>query len=369
MARLFTAGWELGHNASNDVPWDAETYGGDISYLDAVTDKSRWPGGYSLRASINQHHGTGWVGFSFSTLDEFWLRFAFRYHATDPDYLNYTNTVAQWVDADGDEVGSLRLNGLSLLFSLYAGATLLGTEPAPRSLSTFRWHLLELHWKTHASAGIAELKFDGNMKLQLAGQNTAVAGEGQITQIRFGTIQNDTFQAAGEYHWDDCAADDSGWVGDGHVVLLQPNGDGASSDFTGSDGNQVNNYALVDEVPPGSGDYVEGASEGLTDTYSMEDTGGAGIPSGSEILDVEVLAVASTPDVGCNALNGVVRVGGTDYDKTEQELGSDYKLHRFKFPTNPATSGAWVQSELDSAEAGIRTETTATTVPPTTTGP
>jgi len=369
MARLFTTGWELGNDPSNDIPWDADTWGLSTT-IDSVTTQKRSPGARSLYINASRYQDSTWCGMTFSALDEFWLRFAFRVHPAQPTSRNYTNSIVQWVDADGDEVGSLRLNGLSHLFSLYAGATLLGTEAAPRSLATFRWNLLELHWKTHASAGIAELKFNGNMKLQLTGQNSAIAGEGQIQEIRFGHILNVSYGPQSYYWWDDCAADDSGWVGDGRVVLLQPDGDGASSDFTGSDGDQVNNYALVDEDVPSITDYVEGTSEGLTDTYSAEDTGGAGIPSNAEILDVEVLAVAGTLDAdGYNALNGVMRVGGTDYDKAEQELDGDYKLHRFKFPTNPAIAGAWTPSALDAAEIGIRTETTATTVPPTTTGP
>jgi len=372
VGRLFTTGWELGNDPNTDIPWDADTWSSvTVAGLDSVTTQKRSPGARSLYVSTSSRYtDSTWAGMTFSALDEFWLRFAYRFQPTVTTYLDYTNSILQWVDDGGDEVGSLRLNGQSLLFSLFAGATLLGTEPEPRSLTTFRWNLIELHWKTHASTGVAELKFNGNMKLQLTGQNTAVAGEGQIREIRFGIIKNVSYIGAQGYNfWDDCAADDDGWVGDGRVVLLQPNGDGAHSEFTGSDGNQVNNYQLVDEAVPSAADYVEGTSEGLIDTYSMEDTGDAGIPSGSEILDVEVLAVASTLDVGYNALSGVVRVGGTDYNKPEQQLIGDYKLHRFKFPTNPATSIAWTPSELDSAEAGIQAETTATTVPPTTTAP
>lgn len=313
-------GWELGNRPgagpqgwSNTIPYEADTWG-TFERVRCLASNAR-SGNYCLYSNIEYDDETGWAGMTFAARDEFWLRTGFRYSSTDTR--SYTNAIVTWVDADGDEVGSLRFNSNTRLLSIYAGASLLGTESAPASLPNATWKFIEVHWKTHASAGVAQVKVNGVQIISVTGANTDAAGEGQMTEIRFGPQKKASFWAPGDYYWDDCAADDSTWLGDGHVVLLRPDGNGALSDFTGSDGDQADNYQLVDEDPASEADYVKATGAGLKDTYSLQN---GVVPGTAFVADLQVLAIARTLNVGQNALNGIMRVGGTNYDKTEQLL-------------------------------------------------
>jgi hypothetical protein len=62
-----------------------------------------------------------------------------------------------------------------------------------------------------------------------------------------------------------------------------------------------------------------------------------------------------TVNVGGVAVEGSVRTGGTDNYGTKQNLRAEWTGHRFPFPLNPDTGAAWTTSDLDSAEAGLRT--------------
>ena len=354
MARVLTNGWELGHTGNNTsgtvIDADAQ-FRSASSTLDTATPGRAAVGKY-LRAGVSSNTALGaYAASNIPATGEFYLRFAFRYN-DDASPIN-KNSILTWVDAEGDEVGSLRLVGTSL--SVFSGVAEVASAAAVISLET--WHLIEIHWLTNNTTGRAEVKVDSALEIDFTG-NTDQASQGDVTQLRFGGVQKaGDWTGGGPLNYDDIAVDGAGFLGDGHVLLLRPNGNGNTSQLTGSDGNQINNFQLVDEVPVNTADFVEGSVDGLKDTYSLEDTSSVNIPNGATVNHVDVVAIARTLDVGTGALKGVVRTGATDFASSQAVLGSDFTVHRFAFPVNPNTSSAWTLGELDAAEAGVEIDT------------
>jgi len=358
MARVFTTGWELGHtgSSSSGTIHEADVTARLIGNID-TTDNPARGGGRALRviagSSLYLH-----AGIDVPATDEFWLRWGFLYTSTGIRV--NTNTILSWAGAAG-VVGGLRFKGDTLAMSLWSGSdainsgsteTELASEPGG-VLKPNRWHLFELHWRTGAS-GAAELRVDGAQVITFAGDTDD--GKGQVTQIRFGYVIDDFLLPGGaRLYYDDCAMDDADWIGDGHVALLRPDGNGNSSQLVGSDGDQADNFLLVNETPAENSDYVEGDAPGMRDTYALEDTSVIDIPANAEIKHVDVLALGRTLSVGTDGLKGVVRTGGSDHLSPSQTLKSAFAPHRFGFPLNPDTGQPWTLGELDDAEAGIET--------------
>lgn len=142
----------------------------------------------------------------------------------------------------------------------------------------------------------------------------------------------------------------------GHIRfgVGDPNGDGANSDFVGSDGNSVNNYALVDEgFTASSADYVQSPTVGDTDTYAHPS-----LPSTAlSIIAVCPLVQALKTDAGTRAIRPIIRSGGTEYEGDEQFLGLSYQVYKHAFLQNPDGPADWDETTYDAAEIGLRVST------------
>jgi hypothetical protein len=139
------------------------------------------------------------------------------------------------------------------------------------------------------------------------------------------------------------------FLGDVRVYTLAPNGNGNSSQMTGSDGNSTDNYALVDEQPYSASDYVGSATTGHKDTYAMTDLPG----TVTTVLGVQEVAVVAKSDAGAATIKQVVRSGGADYATSAVTLGTSYATLVNLRESDPATATAWTPSGVNSAEAGV----------------
>jgi hypothetical protein len=144
------------------------------------------------------------------------------------------------------------------------------------------------------------------------------------------------------------AANNDFW-GDVTVETLMPDGNGAHSEWTGSDADQVDNYALVDESPAnGDTDYVKSSTVGQVDTYSFGD-----LSTLNDVLAVQVNLQARKDDAGDRSLRLKCRVGGADHDGDSQALSTSYQFLRQVWGKNPATGALWQPSEVNAAEFGV----------------
>lgn len=142
-------------------------------------------------------------------------------------------------------------------------------------------------------------------------------------------------------------------LGDVHVAYLLPNGNGASSEWLGSDGNSTNNYQLVDEHPASATDYVGTGTTGKKDSYQMSNLPAAA----ASVLAVQPLVFAFKSDTGAEpSVSYVLREsGGTEATGAVAGIGTTMAGVAGSIHHTRPSGGAWSVSDVNSMEAGITT--------------
>lgn len=232
------------------------------------------------------------------------------------------------------------------------GATELGRSD-PNTVIQDTWAYVEVKVILSDTVGAVVIKVNGATVLNLTNVDTKNAG----TAATLDTVRWGATSATPNIYIDDiyiangAGAVNNDFVGECRVRALYPTGNGNSSQFTGSDGNSVDNYLLVDDPQPVTADFVGSATVDQKDTYVFED-----LPDLSGVVaGVQILAYAAKTDAGARGLALVTRSGGTDYDSADAALGTSPVFVRQIRETNPATGVAWLRTEVNGAEFGVKT--------------
>ena len=130
------------------------------------------------------------------------------------------------------------------------------------------------------------------------------------------------------------------------VITLSPTSDTADKDFVASSG--VDNFAVVDETPLNTTDYVQGTNVGDLDLYGFED-----LPANFSIIDaVSLVVVAAKSDVASRELRGVIKSGSSTAATPNLALNAAYKPVRSIVELNPDGSVAWTAGAVNAITAG-----------------
>lgn len=149
----------------------------------------------------------------------------------------------------------------------------------------------------------------------------------------------------------------SGACGDGFVIYKIVTGDVAGQiQLTGTDGNQTDNYALVDDQPVDTTtEGVVGDTNGEYDIYSSSSSLPA---SANKVNHVDVISYAFKDGTTINTLNGRVRVSSVNYDSVsafDANVAASAATYRFPFPQNPAGPDTdWTTTQINNLEFGVR---------------
>lgn len=148
-------------------------------------------------------------------------------------------------------------------------------------------------------------------------------------------------------YFDDFAVDSAGFIGEGVITLLSPNGAGATTQLTPT--GAPNNWQNVDEVPPSDADFNEATAANLKDTYTH-----AALPATAGSVGAALLA-ARVVKVGSSINNAylVVRSGATDYESPANLMSLSPSIITGMWETDPA-GGAWTPTSLNASQIGIR---------------
>lgn len=337
MARLFTDGAEYGDLLFFD----------NINGTPSASTTQKRTGAYSYFLSAGN-----WGEKYITAIDEIYVRIAFWFPLSYDYYACFSirNGATDLVVLVNDP----STHKMEVRMSSYLGTLLYTSNDA---ILLGQWFFVELHYKIHDSAGVVELKFNG------ISQGSAFVGDTKPgAEADFDTMHYYS-QSGGGFYIDDIAGNDinggvdDSWCGDGHVELLVPSGNspdgGWTDDFTGSDADSTDNYALVDEVPPNAADYVESSTPGDQDRYALTDFSGAG----KQILRVwvEGRALDTIPE-GAQMKLGL-RLASADYLSSAITLSSIYgAVLGTVYKQNPATGPAdWIDSDIDNAQIVIET--------------
>ena len=254
------------------------------------------------------------------------------------------------VRASSTQLAGLHMKGDTL--NLIADVA--GTNQDTDSYASDVWYHMGVDIKIHSSAGwivvykdlIEIMRFEGN------------TGNSDITNVTLGPLLLASF--SGTTYMDDIYIDDTTGEATAAVVPARsfqyviPTGNGNyNGNWTGSDGNSVDNYLLVDEIPAASADYIE---ETVTDQLE------------SFLMDTYTLAanegcVAVIPIVLCQRTGATELIAlGTRYSATDV-IGSDLTppasyLMRFERQTTKPGGGAWDQTAIDGFELVMKSRGT-----------
>ena len=148
----------------------------------------------------------------------------------------------------------------------------------------------------------------------------------------------------------------SGFSGEGFIIYRAPTGNGNTTQLDGSDGNQVDNYLLVDDNP------VDTTTENVTtNTTGQYDTYQKGtLPaSAASINSVESVFWASKDGDVINEVDGVLRIGTTDHFTDADQAGiltASAANQQVPWVDNPDTNTQFTPAELNAVglEVGVR---------------
>ena len=204
------------------------------------------------------------------------------------------------------------------------------------------WHLIEIYIKVDNAVGRFVVKVDGLIDIDFTGDTLGAASS--INAISYSGVGSTKFI-------DDLALNDTSgsvdksWCGDGKIVKLVPNANGSSSQWLGSDGNNTDNYQLVDEIPPSDSDYVRATGSGYIDEYGLSNVDFAG----QTIQRIWMISRGKSDASGDYFLHGI-KTSGTSYLVTGS-LGTSFGRIDIEttgtWALNPYTGGAWSQEQLD----------------------
>lgn len=224
--------------------------------------------------------------------------------------------------------------------------------PSVNALAINTWYYIEVKAVIHASAGTVEVRVNGSSAgwINLTGQNTlnsgptaSIAGFGVPVAGADLAYLDDCYLANGDTS--DPLNNIANFLGDVRVVTIFPSlGNGSNVGFTPSTG--TDHGAMVDDpTPDDDTTYNSSSVVGQIDTYNYPPVGLAGTVKAIQIVNYAKKDVAGTCEMAAMA-------GATP--GTSVTVATDYVHIKQVSAKNPLTGLAWLTSEIDALEFGIK---------------
>ena len=342
MTRLITDGFEIGAIDSVRYPLSSG----------AIESTTKRTGAYSVRTYGD---GFGAKTYLYCSLDEAVSEIYIRlcYYTTSANsavYVSLRNGTTELVTLKKDSGGA----GISL----YIGSS--EVVDSGVLVTADVWNLLEIHAKIDNSAGVVEVKLNGQQIISYSG-DTQPGADTDINYIAFG---NNAYYSGGSgtetLYWDDFAVNDTNgaidnaWCGDGRIVAIKPNASGDINQLTPTSGSPINNYTMVDDIPTdGDTTYVESGTPGEYDLYNLEACGIDG--SLYSISRIWVSLSAKDTTSGSGIVAPLIKTSGSEVDCNNIELLTIYQyLSSDEMLANPVTGNPWTPAEIDALQAGVK---------------
>lgn len=231
--------------------------------------------------------------------------------------------------------------------SVYRGPTLLATST--RQILPSIWNFLEFRAYIDNTAGSYELRVNGVPWLSATGVDTQdTASDNAATSTLGGA-------SAGSYvhYYDDfhliCSNDAMPeFLGDCRVEQKLFTADSTPNDWVGSDGNQVDNYALVNAAA-GS---VKSNTVGAVSLFDLADLSSIA----PNVHGVMLRARASKSDAGNRFFTPVVQIGAGSVTEVGQSDALSVTEQSFTdlMTVRPDTSQAWTSADINNLKVGLK---------------
>ena len=241
---------------------------------------------------------------------------------------------------DSGEVVELRKDVTAHTYDLYIDGSLI--ESGSIAVPDNQFQHIQAYFNIATSGGVTS-KIDGVTDIEYSGDTQP--GTGNIIEY----VQQYQL-ASGSWvtsYWDDLSFGTGDWGEDIRFDGIVPNGDDAVQ-WTPSTG--ADNYALVDERPPSTVDYVSTGSPGLEDLYDLADwSGTAKTPQ-----FVMAWAYAKKDVAGDIQLQLFVDSNSSESSGSPLDLTTTDAYYSHLAATDPNGSIAWLDNAIDALKIGIR---------------
>lgn len=338
MTRLLTCGFEMGTYEEMNGPK------GLVPPVVSASYKRTGDYGLVLRSVFC------YIGHAFdANKTELYFRTAVMFTgfgvAEDANFLRFKDDL-------GDELITLFFNSGTQAIDIKVGATTLAA--GGYAIAANRWYVMEGHIVIDASTGVVAVKMDNVTHVGYNGDTLGAGNSGVRSIIYTGssTVTINDYIAIDDVAWNDVDGSyQNSWIGLGGVFFLAANGEGTTQEFTPSAGTV--HYAMVDDIPANTTDWVQGDTSGQLEQFTVEDT-----PTYITTVDlVEVVCQAAIVESGSNDLRSVVRQGTVDYSGTPittvVSITDSYVIVKGSaLYVQPDASGAWSTAAVDAMEAG-----------------
>jgi len=276
----------------------------------------------------------------FNPLSEAYFRFG---------YMDEKNGANRWwhlFSSTSTLIAYLKRNSTTGRLEAYVNGVLVGTSTI--AVYAWTWYLIEVHYKM-ADAGDFEVKIDGTLEIDYAG-DTKPGTDTAFNRFDF-THWGGNWGFGDDFAMNDTTGEvDNSWCGDGKVILLTPNGNGDVTQLDGSDGNQTDNYLLVDDIPDdGDTTYVESDTIDEYDLYNLSPCGLTNV----DIQRVEVISLTRDTVAAGGKIALKIKTNGVEYDSSDISLLTTFTpCHGTVHRTNPQSGLAWSVADLDALQIG-----------------
>ena len=287
----------------------------------------------------------GFARADFSSLTEGWLHMTMNIRTLtsanqDSAFLRLSDSVTGQIvlQIDGD-------NGV-FNFEYWNGASF--TELAPAiSFVIATNHKIDIHWKIADSGGIFELFLDGVSVTSFSG-DTLLAGFTQIDRIQFHSSTSALTNSIYDVFYSEIIVADESTI-DWRLATLAPNGAGNSTTWTGDD-TDVSTEALDDEI------FISSASADEVEQFTISDL--SGTAAAMDVVAVVVAARSRNAITGPQNVQISIRTGGNDFFSSNLSgVSTGFTEDFVVYETNPDTSSAWLGSEVNDLEIGVKSIT------------
>lgn len=214
------------------------------------------------------------------------------------------------------------------------------------SLNT--WYWAELTAVINNSGSFTARLYDDSQtmiaELTDSSVDTQETANASADRVDVGGISADTYT-------DDCWIDGSGELhGPVQVEVLYPSGAGDLAELTRGGADSGANWSQCDETTNnGDTDYVQSTGSNQNDSYVFQNRSLSGT-----LLGVQVVVCAKSTS-GAPSIRAICRIGGVTYlGAIAHTLSTIYEAYWEVFDNNPATGFAWTDSEVNSAQFGVR---------------
>lgn len=270
--------------------------------------------------------------------------FAFKYEALPTS----NSAICSWYDSANGEQLTLTCDtsgNMSLRRGSSSG-TILMTASAPLVVNT--WVYIELKVTINNTTGSAELRINGTTVASISGVDTQYSSTlSTARRLRLNGSNVGYSQIDDLYVCDGTGSTNNTFLGDCRVDALSPNAAGTYTDFTPVGG--VNNWENVaGALPLETSNYNTADTVGAADSFALPNLSALS----STIFGVQSVLSAKKDDAGARSINARLRLASTDYDGAAHSLGDSYAGYMHIWETNPNTSTAWTESDINGMELG-----------------